>query len=84
MFSSLRRLRIFGDRRKPAPAADLQPRLEAVERRLAHLEAAFEGLQDAIHRESVRRNEQIAELQRKTEPEQMARALSEDARERGL
>ena len=80
----LRRLRAFRDRPPPSPAEDLRPRLEAVERRLAHLEAALEGLQDAIHRESLRRNEQTAELQRKTQPGEMARALSEDARERGL
>ena len=57
------------------------PRLEA---RVTHLESALEGLQDAFHRESVRHDERIAELQRKTAPHSIAQALSEDARRRGI
>ena len=59
-------------------------RIESVERRIDHLESLVEGLQDAVHRESVRHDQQAAHLERKTEPEQIARALSEDARRRGL
>jgi hypothetical protein len=55
-----------------------------VERRIDHLESLVEGLQDAVHRESVRHDQQAAHLERKTEPQQMARALSADARKRGL
>jgi hypothetical protein len=55
-----------------------------LERRVAHLERQLEGLQDAVHRESVRRNEEAAQLQRRTAPSEMARSLSEDARKRGL
>jgi uncharacterized coiled-coil protein SlyX len=59
-------------------------RLELLERRVSHLEELLEGLQDAVHRESVRRDEEAARLQRRTEPREMARALSDDARKRGL
>jgi hypothetical protein len=55
-----------------------------VERRLENLEAVVEGLQDAVHREALRRDQEAAELRRRTEPEEMARALSDDARRRGL
>jgi hypothetical protein len=66
------------------PDTELLSRVEELERRLVHLESALEGLQDAVYRESVRRNEQTAELQRRTAPDELARALSKDARERGL
>lgn len=59
-------------------------RIEALERRLNHLEALVEALQDAVHRESVHRGEQIQGLEEKTEPGEMTRALSRDARERGI
>jgi uncharacterized coiled-coil protein SlyX len=59
-------------------------RIELLERRVSHLEELLEGLQDAVHRESVRRDEEAARLQRRTEPREMARALSDDARKRGL
>jgi uncharacterized coiled-coil protein SlyX len=59
-------------------------RIQALEDRVSHLEELVEGLQDAVHRESTRRNEEAAQLQRRTAPREMARALSEDARKRGL
>jgi uncharacterized coiled-coil protein SlyX len=61
-----------------------EERLHSLERRVSHLEELLEGLQDAVHRDSVRRDEQTAQLQRQTAPNEMARALSEDARRRGL
>jgi hypothetical protein len=48
------------------------------------LEALVEGLQDAVHRDSVRHEERLAELERMTQPEALAKALSDDARRRGL
>ena len=60
------------------------PRIAELERRLAHLEAAFEGLQDAVHRDAVRQNRQLDELRTSTQPEAMARSLSESARRRGV
>jgi uncharacterized coiled-coil protein SlyX len=59
-------------------------RLERLEQRVSHLEELVEGLQDAVHRESVRRDDETTRLQRRTEPQELARALSEDARKRGL
>ena len=76
----LKRLR----RRQRSLEQSSERRLELLERRVAHLERELEGLQDAVHRESVRRNEEAAHLQRRTAPGEIARALSEDARKRGL
>jgi hypothetical protein len=44
----------------------------------------LEALQDAVHRDAVRRDEEQARLERKTEPDEIARSLSNDARRRGL
>jgi hypothetical protein len=52
--------------------------------RVEHLEAAIEGLQDSVHRESVRRNRVLADLERKLRPGEIRRALNEDSRRRGL
>jgi uncharacterized coiled-coil protein SlyX len=84
-FAQIRRV-VGGFLRRPAAPADaeLLKRVGEVERRLAHLESALEGLQDAVHRESVRRNEQTTELRHRTEPSEIARALTADARDRGL
>jgi uncharacterized coiled-coil protein SlyX len=59
-------------------------RLQALETRLAHLEAALEGLQDSVYRETQRLDQELAELRQKTEPETLSRALSDDARRRGI
>jgi hypothetical protein len=61
-----------------------QPRLQRLEQRIQHLEALVEGLQDAIYRDSMRHEQRMTELERKTEPEALAKALSDDARRRGL
>lgn len=72
-------------RRRLSPPEDLtRQRISALESRVADLEEMLEGLQDAVHREAMRRDEQMARLERKTEPRELARALSDDARERGL
>jgi hypothetical protein len=55
-----------------------------LEERVRQLEAVVEGLQDAVHRESRRFDALIEALQRKTEPSEIAKALGEDARRRGL
>ena len=57
---------------------------ERLEERVAQLESVVEGLQDAVHRESRRFDALIDALQRKTEPAEIAKALGEDARRRGL
>jgi hypothetical protein len=56
----------------------------AWKRRVADLESLVEGIQDSIHRESRRRDDQADRLVRSTEPRELARVLSEDARRRGL
>ena len=65
-------------------AADPVERITALEKRVRHLEAIVEGLQDLVHRESIRRGKQIEGLESKTEPDEIARALSRDARQRGI
>jgi hypothetical protein len=61
-----------------------RPRLEILEKRLEHLEAMVEGLQDAVYRESVRQGREIDQLQRNAEPAEIRRALGQDAREHGI
>jgi hypothetical protein len=71
-----------------APATDTPAayavRIEELEERIANLETLVEGLQDSVHRESVRREHQISRLETKTEPGEINRALSREARERGI
>jgi uncharacterized coiled-coil protein SlyX len=62
----------------------LERRLERAEERIEHLEAAIEGLQDALYRQARREDESRDEMLRRTEPERIARELSDDARRRGL
>ena len=78
-----RMARLLADRRT-GQTTEERSRLQRLEERVAHLEALVEGLQDAVHRDSIRHEERMAELERKTEPEAMAKALSADARRRGL
>ena len=79
----LRRRRAREEKARGASEAAGDP-LRALEQRVAHLEAMIEGLQDAVHRESQRTAEQLDDLRRRTEPREISRALSRDARERGL
>jgi hypothetical protein len=58
--------------------------LAALEARVAHMEKLVAGLQDSVHRESMRHSRQLAELESQIEPAAMATALRADARERGL
>jgi hypothetical protein len=67
-----------------APAAGLERRVEVLEERADQLEALLEGLQDAVHRESVREGGLIEALEKKSEPAELSRAISRDARDRGL
>ncbi len=87
----LNRVVQLGRRRRAAEEADAQPpsegpeqRIQALEQRLERLEALLEGLQDAVHRQSIRERARIDALEKKIEPAEIARALSRDARERGL
>jgi hypothetical protein len=71
-------------RASPSLDGAWEQRLETVTARVEHLEAELEGLQDAVYRQAVREQENIGELRRRTEPEQLARELGRDARRRGL
>jgi hypothetical protein len=67
-----------------SPDVGWEHRLETLDARMEHLEAALEALQDAVYRQAVLEDENIGELRARTEPEQVARDLSRDARRRGL
>jgi uncharacterized coiled-coil protein SlyX len=62
----------------------IDDRVPALERRIAHLEQMIEGLQDAVHRETVRTQNRLDEIMRELEPAELTRRLSKDQRERGL
>jgi predicted nucleic acid-binding Zn-ribbon protein len=61
-----------------------QDELRALEDRVAHLEQLVQGLQDSVHRESTRLEKRLTDVETRIEPGAMGRALSDDARERGL
>ena len=83
--SRLRRNRSGGRRSSDRLSEiDSAQRVETLEARVEHLEAELEGLQDAVYRRALVEDERIEELRTRTAPEQLARDLSQDARERGL
>ena len=57
--------------------------LPALEARVAHLEAMVEGLQDAVHRDSLRVNAQLDDVRKRLDPGELSRALSREQRKRG-
>jgi hypothetical protein len=59
-------------------------RVQRLEARIAHLEALVEGLQDSVDREVQRLDSCVEDLRAKTEPVNMSRALSAEARRRGI
>ncbi|MGZ8795356.1 MAG: hypothetical protein ACXW0F_12050 [Gaiellaceae bacterium] len=61
-----------------------EDRAASLEARVTHLEAMIEGLQDAVHRETMRTHSELDEVRRLLEPSELSRAISKDARERGL
>ena len=52
--------------------------------RLQRLEQMVEALQDQVYRRAQQDDERFAELHRSVQPDELARALSEDARRRGI
>ena len=67
----------------PAAAVE-QERIRGLETRVEHLEHMVQGLQDSVHRESSRQERRIAELESRTQPGALGKALDADARARGL
>ncbi len=80
----VRRLATVRDRANSEEGDPQLARVQALERRVAHLEQLLEGLQDSVHRESERHGKLIADLQTQIQPGAMGAALAEDARDRGL
>jgi len=73
------------DQQEASPGVDRgQDRLRVLEARVAQLEQLVQGLQDSVHREASRQAKRIAELEARTQPAALGKALSEDARARGL
>ena len=71
-------------RRQPSLDSSYERRLKLLEERVAYLDELLVGLQDSVHRESTRRDDEAAAIRHEMTPREMARALSEDARKRGL
>ncbi len=69
---------------KPTSVDPGQDQLSALQARIEHLEDMVQGLQDSVHRESSRQAKRITELEARIEPGAIGRALSDDARARGL
>ena len=67
-----------------AAQGDWENRVVALEARIEHLEAALEGLQDAVYRQAQHNEEKHGELRARMEPERMAKDLAQDALRRGL
>ena len=72
------------DRPSDADHPDDQRRIAVLEQRVEELEALLEGLQDSVHRETVRHERDIEVLTRRTGAPEMARALDRYSRERGI
>lgn len=62
--AALRSLRASGS--STAPEAGMGESLQDLARRVEHLEAALEGLQDAVYRQDVVHDTQIADLRKRT------------------
>ena len=71
-------------RRQPSLDPSYERRLEKLEERVSYLDELLVGLQDSVHRESIRRDDEAASIRHEMTPREMSRALSEDARKRGL
>ncbi len=52
--------------------------------RVAHLERELQALQDSVYRDVRRHEREMAELRQQLDPPNLVRALSDDARRRGL
>jgi hypothetical protein len=81
-----RRLDVDADESQPqpqgAPATDA--RIAELAERVNRLEALVEGLQDSVHRDSLRRGHQIQELEDRTDPAEMSRSIAGHSRKHGL
>jgi hypothetical protein len=63
--------------------ADPDQRIRVLEKRVEHLEALVEGLQDSVHREAGRHDKEMKALEERTRTPEVARAVHEYSRELG-
>jgi TolA-binding protein len=80
----IRRASAAEDQAATATAAPGHDQLRALEARVNHLEQLLQGLQDSVHRESSRNDKRVADLEAQIQPAAIGKALSDDARARGL
>lgn len=80
----VRRSSATGQRRAPSTVQPDNDVIRSLEERVAHLEQLVEGLQDSVHREALRQGKRIGEIEAQLHPSALSKALSKDARERGL
>jgi hypothetical protein len=72
---------------EPAQAAAGGPgqdELRAFEARIRDLEELVQGLHDSVYRETSRLGKRLGDVEARIQPAALGRALSDDARERGL
>lgn len=84
LIARIRQIRRSSGAGQPAVAGPDGDAVRALEARLTHLEQLVEGLQDSVHREALRQDKRITELEARVRPAALSQALSKDARERGL
>jgi hypothetical protein len=87
LISRIRQLRRAAAASEPsgvAPDSIARDHVRGLEVRIEHLEQLVEGLQDSVHRDSSRYAQRIAELEARVQPGALGKALSDDARARGL
>jgi hypothetical protein len=81
----MRRLAAVSDAPATSPAGDSEPDpISALQARITQLEQQLQGLQDSVHRESSRQSKRLSELEAQIQPAAISKALSKDARDRGL
>jgi hypothetical protein len=61
-----------------------EPDVAGLVDRLTRLESNIEALQDQVHRQNERHQQELADLRRQLKPEELARTMSADARRRGI
>jgi uncharacterized protein YlxW (UPF0749 family) len=78
-------------RRAPASGVPMAPEDQPLQRQteqlraqVAQLEQLVQGLQDSVDREFRRRDDRLAEIEKRIDPAEVAAALSRDARRRGI
>jgi hypothetical protein len=88
LITRIRQIRRIGPLSSPRPGPPAsrseEDQLSRIEDRIAHLEHLVQGLQDSVHRESTRQSDRLAELEAQIQPTALTKALSQDARHRGL